>query len=522
MRHYHTDPLRFRLPLLLLTLIISMLVVLPGRDAPAQTNSDPESTQQASGTAEPAVAFSPTPQDAELRGKLERIFAGMGSIDNATVRVQDGVVWLTAQADDAASREAALEVTQKLDGVVHVVDEITLNTAPTTRINFLWQTLGNLWSNTLAMLPALAIALVLLLLFVVVAVWLSRSRWLGRRFTKNPLLASSMHRLFGLAVFALGLLAALEVLGLTSVAGAVLGAAGLFGLTVGFAFRDIMENYLAGILLSLRSPFTVDDYVQVGEHTGSVVRMNARELILMTLEGNHLRLPNALVFESVITNYTHNPLRGFDFNVGVGVNEDLREVQRVGCEALALLPGVMQDPAPFMRVQSLGDFAVIVSFNGWVDQREFEFLKVQSEAIRIVKESLDAAGIEMPYPRQDIHMLSEQTVAEKKPEAVKKPEDIAESARRADVLRDTFLDEQIQEDRAEAAREGESNVLEKGRDKGGKDKGQPHGVLLDKEELGEKTFLRRAILQLCSSPFSELRPQRPQLKVAISPSLLFG
>ncbi len=460
-----------------LALVVILLLMLCAWPVAAQPSPDTQPasppTRAATDPADPLYAEdaahslpAPSAGDESLRRKLERILASMEGIDNATARVQDGVVWLSAQADDAADRETALEIARKLEGVAHVVDEVTLNTAPATRINFLWRTLGELWSNTLAILPALAIAMIVLLLFVLLAVGLTRSRWVGRRFTKNPLLASSLHRLLGLAAFALGLLAALEVLGLTAVAGAVLGAAGLFGLTLGFAFRDIMENYLAGILLSLRSPFTVNDFVQVGEHAGSVVRMNSRELVLMTLEGNHLRLPNALVFESVITNFTRNPMRGFHLDMGVGGSEDLSEVQRIGCEALAMLSGVMEKPAPFMRVQTIGDFATIVRFHGWVDQRSYDFLKVQSEAIRIVKEALDAAEVEMPYPRQDIMMLREEATAEKKLEAAKRPEDIAASARRADVHRETFLDDQIQEDRAEAAREGESNVLDSEREKG--------------------------------------------------------
>ncbi|TVM19318.1 mechanosensitive ion channel protein MscS [Oceanidesulfovibrio indonesiensis] len=473
MRLHATTPLPCSSGLVLALAVVLLLTLCIGATA-AQTPSEPQSPDDtpaqvtddpADPNAVPSAPAEPSAEDEALRARLERILAGMDGVDTVAVRVQDGVVWLSAEAEDAATRETALEVARKLDGVVHVVDEVTLNTAAATRISFLWRTLNELWSNTLAVIPALVIALVVLLLFVLLAVGLARSRGVGRRFTRNPLLASSLHRILGLAVFALGLLAALEVLGLTAVAGAVLGAAGLFGLTVGFAFRDIMENYLAGILLSLRSPFTVDDFVDVGGHAGSVVRMNSRELVLMTLDGNHLRLPNAFVFESVIINFTRNPLRGFSFTVGIGGDEDLSEVQRIGCRALALLPGVMGNPGPFMRVESLSDFAVIVRFHGWVDQRAHEFLKVQSEAIRIVKEALDAAGVAMPAPRQDIHLLREDVATEEKHEMPKRPEDIAASARRADVSRETFLDEQIQEDRAEAAREGESNVLDKRHEK---------------------------------------------------------
>ncbi|TVM36438.1 mechanosensitive ion channel family protein [Oceanidesulfovibrio marinus] len=464
MRH---RPHHARYVRLLLACLVAACVLAPtagaapannaAADAPASESAAMQPAPEGNAPAAVPQNATATARDEALRQRLQRILTSLEGIENVQVRVQDGVVWLAADAQNKAAHETALDVAQKLDGVAYVVDQISLSTAPTTRISFIMQTFRRLWSDTLAMLPVLAIAVVVFLVFVLAAVWLSRSRWLGRRFTANPLLASSLHRLLGLALFALGLLAALEMLGLTSVAGAVLGAAGLFGLTVGFALRDIMENYLAGMLLSLRSPFTVNDYVEVGEHAGSVVRMNSRELILMTLEGNHLRLPNAMVFESVITNYTRNPLRAFQVDVGVGGGEDLSEVQRIGCEALAMLPGVMDDPAPFMRVQSIGDFAVIVRFQGWVDQKQYEFLKVQSEGIRIVKEALDSAGVDMPYPRQDIMVLREPPADE----APRRRKDIEASARRADVARDTFLDEQIQEDRAEAAREGESNVLDK-------------------------------------------------------------
>jgi len=118
----------------------------------------------------------------------------------------------------------------------------------------------------------------------------------------------------------------------------------------------------------------------------------------MTLDGNHLRLPNALVFRSVTLNYTRNPRRRFEFDVGIGVNEDLVRAQGLGTAELARVEGVMATPPPRAFITALGDSNVQVRFLGWVDQRAHDFQQVKSEAIRRAKLALEAAGMDMPEP----------------------------------------------------------------------------------------------------------------------------
>ena len=172
----------------------------------------------------------------------------------------------------------------------------------------------------------------------------------------------------------------------------------VLGVALGFAFKDILENYLAGILLSLRQPFAQRDHVVIDGNEGVVVALTSRATILMTPDGNHLRLPNALVFRGVMLNYTRNPGRRFEFDVGVGVNEDLVAAQRLGLEALAGLDGLLAKPPPRAFINALGDSSVQLRFQGWVDQRTHEFVLVRSEAIRTVKLALEAAGMDMPEP----------------------------------------------------------------------------------------------------------------------------
>lgn len=264
--------------------------------------------------------------------------------------------------------------------------------------------LRDLGSELLDYLPLIGLALVILLAFV----WLSRAagRWRRpyRRVSPSPFVQDLVRHAAQTAIFVVGALVALEVAGATAVATAVLGTAGVFGLAIGFAFKDLVENYIAGVLLSLRQPFEPNDHVVIDGHEGKVIRLTSRATILMTLDGNHLRLPNAQVFKGVMLNYSRNPLRRFSFSVGVGTGEDLAAALRVGIEAVASVPGVLADPEPWAQIEALGDSSVGVLYYGWLDQRRSNFALVRSEAIRRVKEALEGAGLELPEPTYRVRM----------------------------------------------------------------------------------------------------------------------
>jgi small-conductance mechanosensitive channel len=250
----------------------------------------------------------------------------------------------------------------------------------------------------IAALPMFGLALLVLVAGWLVGGWLSRRAVLDRVARRNQLMRELVRTSVRWIALAIALVIALEVLDATALVGAVLGTAGVLGVALGFAFKDILENYLAGLLMSLRQPFAPRDHVVIEGHEGVVVRMTSRATILMTLDGNHVRLPNAMVFRSVTLNYSRNPSRRFEFDVGVGVGEDLLRAQAIGRDVMARHEGVMDDPAPRAFITALGDSNVQVRFQGWVDQRTHDFLQVQSEAIRTVKLALEAAGMDLPEP----------------------------------------------------------------------------------------------------------------------------
>ncbi len=273
----------------------------------------------------------------------------------------------------------------------------------------------------LAALPLLLLSVLVVWLAWVVGGWLSRRGLLDRIASRNAFLRDLVRTTMRWMVLLVGVLVALEIMDATSLVGAVLGTAGVMGVALGFAFKDILENYLAGILMSLRQPFAPRDHVVIDGNEGMLVSLTSRATILMTLDGNHLRLPNALVFRSVTLNYTRNPSRRFEFDVGIGVNEDLLHAQALGTEELGRIDGVMAKPPPRALITGLGDSNVQMHYTGWVDQRSHDFRQVRSEAIRRVKLVLEEAGMDMPEPIYRVQ-LNERTSALATPHATGTPE----------------------------------------------------------------------------------------------------
>jgi small-conductance mechanosensitive channel len=247
-------------------------------------------------------------------------------------------------------------------------------------------------------LPLLVVAILVVSLFWWVARRIAASERIAQRLERNPFLRDLARQAIRVVVVGIGLLIALEILDASTLAGSLLGAAGVIGLAVGFALRDTVENYIASLLLSLRQPFARDDHVVIEGNEGRVIRLNARATILLTLDGNHLRIPNAKVYKAVILNYTRNPKRRFQFDIGVDTEQNLAAAQHLAATTLAQMEGVLDDPPPYCTVEALGESNVVLRIFGWVDQNHADFTKVRSEAIRLVKGAFDRAGIVMPEP----------------------------------------------------------------------------------------------------------------------------
>lgn len=242
--------------------------------------------------------------------------------------------------------------------------------------------------------------LVLAVLVVLFAMWFSR--FVSKRMhvlhlrSSNPYMDGLVRTVVRTAIMLIAIVIALDLIGLTAVVGAVLGSAGVVGLVLGFAFRDIAENYIAGILLSVRRPFEPGDTVNIDGREGKVISVNSRATVLMTFDGTHLQIPNNLVFKSVILNYSRNPKRRFEFTMAIDGNQSIRQSQTLAMEAIAGIEGVLDDPAPSWQVVENGTNGIVLRFHGWIDQRQSDLAKTRSEAMRHTKAAFAHAGIQAP------------------------------------------------------------------------------------------------------------------------------
>ena len=326
------------------------------------------------------------------------------------------------------------------------------------RFDLTFDKVAGKFAELLAKTPMLLAAL----LIVVVASWLGgfvsrRLHWLRMR-TDNPYMDALIRRVIRALITLFGVVIALDLLDATTLVSAVLGSAGVVGLVLGFAFKDIAENYVAGILLSLRKPFSPGDHVKIDDNEGKVVALQSRSTLMMTLDGNELQLPNALVFKAILLNYSRNPRRRFDFTVTVDGSQSIRVSHALAIEQVTRVDGVLSDPAPSWSVQEFTPAGIVLRFFGWIDQRESDLGKVRSEAIRLVKAAFAQRGIE--GPRTVYHVLTARDPSVGTPEAHAEPA----HSRDADTSVNRDIDDQLAQAQ-QAADADTSNLLETPADK---------------------------------------------------------
>jgi len=392
-----------------------------------------------------SIEVPPSETDLKIQQRLRNIFAQIAPLKNVKVEVHSGVTKLVGTVDGAGAIEDALQLASQLEGVVYVVNHLDANVAVSARLNPAADKARELSTEALRMLPIIIIAILVVITFWLLGGWLShRKAWL-KYIGMDDLSAALLQRFIKLSAIGIGIFIALEILDATALAGAVLGVAGVAGLALGFAFRNIVENYLAGILLSLRNPFSTGDAVEIEGVKGKVVRLTSRDTVLMTFDGNHLRIPNSKIMTSTMTNFSRNPLRRFDFAIGVSVELDIVDVRKLAMDTLHSLDSVLDDPAPMIIIEELGDSTVNMRFYAWIDQRESDFLKSKSEAIRVVKDTFDDADIEMPEPIYRVHLKDAGGLFSEIPkvESNRKKRSITAKDHHLDTSADKSIDEQV-------------------------------------------------------------------------------
>ena len=241
-------------------------------------------------------------------------------------------------------------------------------------------------------------------LLVVVLFWLAAKlvkKGTGRLL--EPLLPTAIARLLSsfayLAVLAAGVFVALGVMGLNKTVTSLLAGAGILGLAIGFAFQDIAANFMSGILLALRRPFTLGELIEANDYFGTVQKISLRSTQIRTPQGQLVLVPNRQVFENPIVNFSRSGERRVDLSVGVAYGDDLEKAKQVAVAAIEAIETRQADRPVELFYEEFGGSSINFVVRFWIDfERQAQYKAALSEAIERLKIAFDEAGITIPFP----------------------------------------------------------------------------------------------------------------------------
>ncbi len=376
----------------------ALLVVASAMPVGAQDPAPPGATA-------PGVAVDgDAATDAAIERRVRAILDAIRAYEDVDVEVEAGVVRLTGSVASEADGAALSGLLDRIQGVVTVTNEVEASRDVRVRLGPVVQRIQYRLGQAVSLLPLIVVGLVVFVAVTALGLLLTASERPWHRLGPNPFIGAIFRQLVRVVFFLVGVVAALDIMGATALLGTILGAAGIIGLAVGFGVRDTIENFVSSVMLSLRQPFRPNDLVEVDGELGHVIRLTSRATVLLTLDGNHVRIPNAIVFKSKIRNYTRQPQRRFDFELGVDAATDLVQAVAVGTDALQRLDFILPEPPPQAWVKAVGDSSVVVRFMGWVDQAQTDYWVARGEAIRVTKLALEAAGIALPEPIYNLNV----------------------------------------------------------------------------------------------------------------------
>ena len=255
----------------------------------------------------------------------------------------------------------------------------------------------------LEQLPQIGMGIILFLIFYGLSGPLSRTLVRPLKYAQTSMLIKVVtRRLISLVIVLFGLYLFLRMAGLSAFAVAILSGTGVAGLIIGFAFKDIAENFMSSLLLSIQKPFKLGDVIEVDGHIGVVKQVTARATTLVDFDGTHIQIPNANVYKNTIRNYTANPNSRGHFVIGIGYDADVSEAQAIGIEVLSDMDAVLDDPEPQILVNELASSTLNLKVYYWTDTHKFSLLKVSSLAMKRIVKAFDAAGISMPDDAREV------------------------------------------------------------------------------------------------------------------------
>lgn len=257
------------------------------------------------------------------------------------------------------------------------------------------------YDHIIKLIPRAGVAIVVVTLFLLISRLIrTRSMKYVRSKADDSLLVDFLNRILKIFNVIVAVLLFLYIVGLAGIAGSAMGGLGIGAIVVGFAFKDIAENFLAGVIMAFKRPFRVGDVIESQSIVGSVVDMTLRETHLKTFEGKDVYIPNGQIIKSPLFNYTIDGFIRSDFIVGVGYESDIDEVRKMILDTMMKVDGIIKEgKMPSTTLSQFGKSTVDIKVQYWIDtfDKSYSSSEVRSVAMSQVLKTLEGNKVSMPY-----------------------------------------------------------------------------------------------------------------------------
>ncbi|MGI8508811.1 MAG: mechanosensitive ion channel family protein [Gemmatimonadaceae bacterium] len=275
-----------------------------------------------------------------------------------------------------------------------------------------WTTIQQLIDGFFASAPRFLLAIIIVALFYFAGKGVrSLVRHHVERRQEPGTLEIALGRLAQTAMVVLGILIAVTAAFPTFTPANLVSALGIGGVAIGFAFKDIFQNFLAGILILITKPFRVGDQIIFNTYEGVVEQIQTRATYIKTYDGRRIVLPNSDLYTNPVTVNTAFAQRRVQYDIGIGYGDDIEQAKQIILKVLHDAEGVDPDPKADVIVVNLAGSSVNLRARWWSNSRIVDVLLGQDKVLTEVKNQLQANGIDLPYPTRQIlfHDQSEQT-----------------------------------------------------------------------------------------------------------------
>lgn len=261
------------------------------------------------------------------------------------------------------------------------------------------------WESFLHSLPKITLALFLFALVAFLAVRISRFlRFRLKKKAHDQLFATFIAQVTRYALLILGLMLSLQVLNLSGIAGGLLAGAGVSALIIGFAFKDIGENFLSGIILAFDRPFNLDDTIVIDAFMGNVKGLNFRTTHIKTFDEKDVFIPNSIMVKQPLTNLTRDGKLRIDFLIGIAYEDNIQNALQLIFDTVKGCREILSEPEPFSVAEEFTASTVNIRIYFWTATSDYRkgVLITKSDIMDNVKSALVAHGFTLPANIQEL------------------------------------------------------------------------------------------------------------------------